>query len=74
MSEVRGCLNCGKPTPWGHNYCPGPECSIEHAKKQGGTVHCPNGLPIRCIKHDTTMWEHEAPPSIGERWNCNWRS
>lgn len=52
------CIFCGKTTPEGHNYCDWT-CHIEDAKKVGGVVHAPNGLPIRCIKHDNSMWEHE---------------
>jgi hypothetical protein len=32
---------------------------IDEAKAQGGVVNCPNELPIACVKHDGTMWEHE---------------
>ncbi len=35
-------------------------CMVEElAKREGGAVRTPNGLPIGCIKHDGTMWEHE---------------
>lgn len=40
------------------NYCSWA-CQVEEAKKAGGTVHCPNGLPIGTIKYDNSMWEHE---------------
>ena len=33
--------------------------NIELAKKEGGQIHTPNGLPIACIKVDGTMLEHE---------------
>jgi hypothetical protein len=56
--EEQTCLNCGKPTPKGLNYCDWP-CQLDHAKKQGGRVHTPNGLPIKCIRHDGLMLEHE---------------
>ena len=42
----------------GHNYC-GWECSVGHAKSRGGAVHSPNGLPVRSIRFDDSMWEHE---------------
>lgn len=51
------CVSCGGPTPRYHNYCSW-ECSIQLAKRNGGVVHTPNNLPIRCIKHDNTMLEH----------------
>ena len=52
------CVNCGKETTPYTNYCDW-ECSIELAKKNGGVVHCPNGLPIRCITRDNLMIECE---------------
>lgn len=52
------CHNCGKDIGRHVNYCSW-ECMIDEAKKNGGAVHCPNGLPIASIKHDGTMWEHE---------------
>lgn len=52
------CLQCGKEIKDYLNYCDG-DCLIQSAKDAGGRVHCPNGLPIRCIKHDNTMLEHE---------------
>lgn len=51
------CLSCGKYNA-GKNYCSW-DCSINYAKKNGGTIHCPNNLPIVCIKSDNSMWEHE---------------
>jgi hypothetical protein len=50
---------CGKEieTP-GLNYCTW-QCQIDSAKASGYTVHTPNGLPIRCIKGDGSMLEHE---------------
>jgi hypothetical protein len=56
--KKRKCLNCGKTPPLFHNYC-NWDCSVEHAKKNGGTVHCPNGLPVLCIRADGLMLEHE---------------
>lgn len=32
---------------------------VKEAKGLGGKVVCPNGLPIRCIRYDHTMLEHE---------------
>lgn len=53
------CMNCGKETtPWS-NFCDWP-CQIELAKKNGGKVHTPNGLPIRCIRWDNLMTEIEG--------------
>src|SRR3990167_8008700 len=55
---MRPCIACGKQILDFYNYC-GWDCHVAFAKKMGGTVHCPNGLPIRSLKHDWTMWEHE---------------
>lgn len=52
------CDHCGKVCPKYHNYCDWT-CIVESAKAAGGTIHCPNGLPIGSIKHDNSMWEHE---------------
>jgi len=52
------CVNCGKITPDGSNYCDW-DCHIELAVKEGGVKHQPNGLPIRSIKYENSMWEHE---------------
>lgn len=57
-SKVYHCVHCGKVCPWAHNYCDF-NCMIEEAKKNGGTVHCPNGLPIACVKWNGNMYEHE---------------
>lgn len=48
------CQNCGKL-----NYTCDWACAVEVAKKAGGKVFTPNGLPIRSIKADGTMLEHE---------------
>lgn len=56
------CLNCGEPCPKAHNYCEvkgGKNCYIEHTKANGGQEYLPNGLPIRCIRFDGLMLEHE---------------
>lgn len=50
------CINCNQPTPEHHNYC-NWECHIEYAKKMGGKVHCPNGLPIGSIMANGDMFE-----------------
>ncbi len=51
------CANCGKLNEY-QNYCDWA-CHVELAKKEGGKIITPNGLPIRCIRHDGTMLEHE---------------
>lgn len=55
---MRPCISCGKQILDFYNYC-GWECHVAFAKKMGGTEHCPNGLPIRSMKADWSMWEHE---------------
>lgn len=50
------CLNCKKECDF--NYCDW-NCHVESAEKAGGQVYTPNKLPIRCIKADGTMLEHE---------------
>lgn len=32
---------------------------MQHALKEGGRIHCPNGLPIRCITADGLLIECE---------------
>lgn len=49
------CDNCNKECE--HNYCDW-QCHIEAAKKEGGKVICPNGLPITCIMANWDMLEH----------------
>lgn len=56
---MKPCTHCGKPTEDYVNYCDW-DCHVEHAKKEGGRVHCPNGLPIRCIRFDGLMLECEG--------------
>ena len=53
------CNHCGKTTEPGHNYC-NWDCMVEQAKKLGGKIIAPNNLPIKCIKADNTMLEHEV--------------
>lgn len=56
MSE---CAGCGRPTPSeAHNWCSW-ECQVRVALESGGTVITPNKLPIRCIRHDGALLEHE---------------
>ena len=52
------CVNCGKETPASLNYCDW-DCHVDYAKKCGGKVYCPNGLPIGSIKWNGNMYEHE---------------
>lgn len=40
------------------NYC-NWDCIIGKAKQQGGKIYTPNGLPIKSVKLDSTMLEHE---------------
>lgn len=55
---MKPCTHCGKPVEDYLNYC-NWDCIVESAKAAGGTVHTPNGLPIRSVKFDNSMWEHE---------------
>lgn len=55
---MKPCTHCGKPTEDYINYC-NWDCIVNCAKAAGGTVHTPNGLPIRSVKFDNSMWEHE---------------
>lgn len=48
-------MNCGKEEIHS-NYCSW-ECNIELAKKNGGKVYQPNGLPINCIMANGDMYE-----------------
>lgn len=57
MSEHQ-CAGCGKSIPAEVNYC-NFGCVIESAKRDGGEVIAPNGLPIACVRADGTMLEHE---------------
>jgi len=53
------CPNCGKAVPEFHNSCGDWDCAVDVARKAGGKVIAPNGLPIRAIQQDSTMLEHE---------------
>jgi hypothetical protein len=55
-SEEKHCVFCGKTVERYHNYCDW-DCHIGEAKRLGGRVHTPNGLPIKCIMADGTMLE-----------------
>ena len=55
--SLHPCVNCGKENAC-TNYCDW-DCHVAYAEKLGGVKHQPNGLPIRCIKHDGMMYEHE---------------
>lgn len=52
------CDHCGKECSRYCNYCDW-NCVVGAAKAAGGTVHCPNGLPIKSVRYDNSMWEHE---------------
>lgn len=52
------CLGCHGKAPGSHNYCSW-QCQIDLATRNGGKVINPNGLPIRSIRWDNTMLEHE---------------
>lgn len=54
---MRICLFCKTPTEIA-NFCSWG-CHVNEAKRQGGKVIAPNGLPIKCVKADGTMLEHE---------------
>lgn len=52
------CAFCSKPTNDGVDFCDW-ECHVSHSMRNGGRVYTPNGLPIRCIRNDGLMLEHE---------------
>lgn len=56
--KMKSCSNCEKEIPAYVNYCSW-ECNIELAKNNGGVAFTLNNLPIKCIKADGTMLEHE---------------
>lgn len=58
MIKAGTCAFCGKQCPSYQHYCDW-NCIVEDAKKDGGKVHCPNGLPIKSVDRDGNMWEHE---------------
>lgn len=49
---------CGKELKPSHNYCDF-QCMLDAAKAEGGVVYTPNGLPVKCIRADGNMYEHE---------------
>lgn len=51
------CIICGKDLPEAYLTTCSWDCGVEEAKRAGGVVHQPNGLPIRCISHDGSLWE-----------------
>ena len=55
---MSACIQCGKGAPASHNYCDW-DCHVAHAVALGGKMHQPNGLPIRCIRHDGNGYECE---------------
>ena len=55
---MKHCAHCGAEVPSYVNYC-GWDCIVGAAKAAGGEAHQPNGLPIRSVKFDNSMWEHE---------------
>lgn len=57
--ENKKCVICGQELPEMYvSHCSW-NCSVEDAKRGGGVIHQPNGLPIQCIRHDGSLWEHE---------------
>lgn len=57
MSD-KTCLNCEEVVESYINFCDF-DCHIAYTRKNGGKDLCPNGLPIRCIRFDGMMMEHE---------------
>lgn len=52
------CCHCKKTCRSHENYCDW-ECMVALARSEGGKEIRPNGLPIKSIRHDSTMLEHE---------------
>lgn len=52
------CLFCHKEVVESVNYCSW-DCHIEQAKADGGEVYTPNNLPVKTIRYDGMMLEHE---------------
>jgi hypothetical protein len=52
------CCHCGKSIEDYVNYCSW-DCIVNSAKADGGEIHTPNNLPVKCVKCDGSMWEHE---------------
>ena len=61
---MKPCCGCGKPTEDYLNYC-NWDCHVQAVIREGGRVHTPNGLPVRCIKADGTLLEHEHGDHAG---------
>ncbi len=55
----RVCGGCQGPVLQSHNYCRW-DCHVAATRKSGGVEHTPNGLPIKCIRHDGLMLECEG--------------
>jgi hypothetical protein len=53
------CEICLNDIPKNYNHCDNIQCIIELNRQAGGKTFTPNSLPIRCIKADGTMLEHE---------------
>lgn len=60
------CAQCGKENE-GVNYCDW-QCMVEFSKAQGGKAHLPNGLPIKSIRADCNMYEHEHGDHPDYKW------
>jgi hypothetical protein len=54
MTETNPCEICSKPEP-----CDEWVCRVEMNRREGCPEHTPNNLPIRCIRADGMMLEHE---------------
>lgn len=50
------CEACGKTIETWLNYCSW-DCHVDLAKRNGGRIIAPNGLPIMCVMADGTMLE-----------------
>jgi len=56
---MKVCERCGEEYPSYCNYCNNSECNIAMWREEGCEEHLPNGLPVRCVKHNGLMLEHE---------------
>lgn len=66
-TEKYNCSFCGSEAEKYSNYCSW-DCQIAEAKASGGTVYTPNNLPIKCMKHDGSMYEHEDADHPGYKF------
>lgn len=55
---MKHCVFCNAETTAFTNYC-NWDCLVGMAKAEGGKTYLPNGLPIKSVKADNSMWEHE---------------